>query len=49
MRTDDEAIAPAGKLGDRPSVHREYTSDTFWILAAWHSTTEIPTIGDAHL
>ncbi|WP_277883437.1 hypothetical protein [Nostoc flagelliforme] len=34
MRTDDEAMsttgyanASAGKLGDRPSVHREYTSD----------------------
>jgi hypothetical protein len=27
VKTDDEAIAPAGKLGDRPSVHREYTSD----------------------
>lgn len=27
VKTDDEAIAPAGKLGGRPSVHHEYTSD----------------------
>ena len=47
VRTDDEAIARAGKLGDRPS-DASSTSDTFWILAAWHSITKIPTIGANH-
>ncbi|MHC5770282.1 MAG: hypothetical protein ACYTXI_32670 [Nostoc sp.] len=50
VKTDDEAIAPASKLGDR--LIRMYLSPQnekyIRILTAWHSIIEIPTIGDVH-